>query len=120
MKDLKWQANLENRYDQIGWEALRLAQDAFQNRLEKTCEAHGWRAMDSHPEGRDWMLLLTDGSELYVERRSYDLAHGGTLWVEYEPERGGVVVESFGSRGERLGLEVIVSNEEITAACDRW
>ena len=120
MKESNWRANLKNRYDQAGWEALRLADDAFQKRLHKLFEARGWRVMDSHPEGGDWMLLLGDGSELYVERRSYDLAQNETLWVEYQPEMGGVVVECFGSQGQRLGSESVVSNAEITEACDRW
>lgn len=67
------------------------------------------------------MILLKDGTELYVERRSYETGSAQTdFWIEYSPKRGGIVAEFFNAHGRPAKYEVVVPNDQITAVFDKW
>jgi hypothetical protein len=118
---MRWQSNLKERYAAKGWEALREADEAFKRRLERFCAEKGILVLDDNPEGKDWMILLKDGTEAYVDRRSYVIADRETeFWTEYNPDFGGVIAEFFDIRGRPSKQEVIIPNSEISAVCDEW
>lgn len=118
---MKWHEDVSGRYASMGWEALRPARDAFGKRLEQFLSEQGLVVVDDNPEGHDWLLLLKDGTELYVERRSYDTTDPeATFWIEYSPQDGGVIAEFYDKSGKPSERFVIVPNEQIADAKDDW
>ncbi|MDQ3649589.1 MAG: hypothetical protein M3458_04770 [Acidobacteriota bacterium] len=118
---MNWQSDIKNRYATKGWEAFRAAEEAFRQHLERFCAERSISIIDDNPEGQDWMVLLKDGTELYVDRRSYDTegAQAG-FWIEYSPEHGGIIAEFSAERGRPHKHEVIIPNADISAVCDKW
>ena len=118
---MNWQEDVKKRYKSTGWESLSAARDAFGKRLEQFLAERGLVVVDDNPEGHEWLLLLRDGTELYVERRSYDTEHPETtFWIEYKPQDGGVIAEFYDISGNLADRLVMVPNEEIADAMDDW
>lgn len=118
---MEWQNDIKQRYAERGWDAFREAQQAFRQRLERFSAERGISIIDDNPEGKDWMVLLKDGTELYVERRSYDTGSAqGDFWIEYSPEHGGIVAEFFDPMGRPSRHEVIIPSADICAMFDEW
>ena len=118
---MNWQEQIKQRYAEKRWDAFRLAQEAFKDRLDRFFRQRGISVIDDNPEGKDWMVLLKDGTELCIERRSYDTGSAqADLWIEYSPENGGVVAEFFDATGRPARREVIIPNDDIAAVSDEW
>jgi hypothetical protein len=118
---MNWDRSVKDRYEKEGWKALCVADEAFKQQLRRFCAEKGIIITDDHPEGQDWMILLKDGTELYVERRSYDTANPETdFWIDYKQEQGGIVAEFTGRVDKKNKYFILVHNEEIVAVCDNW
>jgi hypothetical protein len=121
MDAINWKKMVRERFESMGWEALSAAQAAFGRRMEQFLKERGLAVVDDNPEGHDWVLLLRNGTELYVERRSYDTNQANaSFWVEYRPEDGGVVADFYDAFGNASDQFVIVPNEEIAESIDDW
>lgn len=107
-----WREDVKRRYS-AGEAAFRTAGEAFDLRLRRFCQEPGIRTLDSNPEGRYWLLLLSDQTEMLVERRTYHIApEHAEFWIEYDPNLGGVVAD-FRRTGGKGNAEVLVGNAEI-------
>lgn len=121
LKYMEWQNDIKQRYAERGWDALHEAQQAFRQRLERFFAERGISIIDDNPEGKNWMVLLKDGTELFVERRSYDTVNAqDDFWIEYSPEHGGVFAEFFDAMGRPSRHEVIIPSADISAMFDEW
>ena len=117
---MDWQTNIKKKYAIEGWEALRPADEAFKQRLEQFFAERGLSIVDDNPEGQDWIFLLKDGTELYVDRRLYSLKDPQiNLLIDYSPEHG-IIAKFFDARGRLYKHEIIVPNNEISAVSDNW
>ena len=118
---MDWQNSLKKRYEENGWDSFRSADQAFRQRLHRFCKAHAISVIDENPEGEDWIMLLKNGTELYVDRRSYDTGDEETdFWIEYDSRRGGIIVEFIYAKAREKMYEIIVPNEEIVAVFNDW
>jgi len=116
---MEWRDKIKQRYSEKGWDAFREARQAFKNRLERFFLERGISPIDDNPEGKDWMVLLKDGTELYVEGRSYDTTGPQIeLWIGFSHEERGVVAQLFDESGRPSGHEVIIPNTDIAAVSD--
>jgi hypothetical protein len=111
---MHWQDKIKSRYTTEGFSAFTSADKAFQRRLLQFCARKGITISDDNPEGRDWIVLLKDGTELYVDRRSYIFGEEeAEFWVEFNPNQGGIVAKFFDPSGKLSHYEIIVPNDEI-------
>jgi len=118
---MNWRNDLKKRYASSGWEAFRTASEAFKQRLERFSAERHISITDDNPEGQDWMVRLKDGTELYIERRSYDTENQqAELWIDYGPEQGGFVAEFYSVAGRLVRSEVIIPNALISDICTEW
>lgn len=117
---MTWEDKLKSLYAIKGWDALRSAGEAFNERMSEFCKEQDVTISDENSEGRDWMVLLKDGNELYVDRKSYDIGNGRTFWVEYDPVHGGITAEFFDADGKSEGHKVVIPNSEIADVSNDW
>ncbi len=118
---MDWKNDTRRRYAAQGSDAFHEAQQTFRDRIESFCAVRGIIINDDNPEGKDWLVLLKDGTELYVERRSYDTGNTQTdFWIEYCAEYGGIVAEFFDSSARPSTREVLIPNSDIASVNDEW
>jgi hypothetical protein len=114
---MNWHQNVKERYQKEGWEAFRTAEKVFLQRLAQFCAEQNITILDDYPEGRDWLVLLKDGTELYVDRHSYDTDNeANDFLVDYDLHKGGVIVMFWKSKG----FQVLIPNDEISEISNKW
>ena len=118
---MTWEERMKERYHSEGASAFEDARRSFGRVLQVFCEKKGISIVDDNPEGKDWIILLRDGTELYVEWRSYETGNSNTdFWVEYMPERGGIVADFTETSDQLHRYAVIVPNADIVESLEDW
>lgn len=117
---MNWQKEIQQRYAAKSSDAFRAAEHAFTEVLEQFLRELGVSIIDDNPEGQHWMILLDDGTELFVGRRSYDTGNLQTdFWIDYLPEHGGVVAEFFHAPRQLSKYRILVPNSKIVEVSDQ-
>ena len=61
---MDWINDVKERYSKSGFDAFVDAAEDFKRRLDQFLAQHGISVVDDNPEGKEWLVLLKDGTEV--------------------------------------------------------
>lgn len=116
---MNWKNQAEEKFNQ-GINSMINESDAFIRLLTKFNNKNNLIATETltHsyllPEGATWLMRLKNGSDILVEKCSYQVGNPDIdyVWVDYDEQKNEVIVE-INSKDKTAKQFILLSSEEI-------